>query len=88
MCDARSSRAVIVTVHFTDPRDAECTCADCGCVLFGEAGVLVEQQGCGHVSGYCGECATWRFLHADAELRTDDTEAFLQWRYSVEASMN
>jgi hypothetical protein len=57
-------------------------------VLFGEAGVLVEQQGCGHVSAYCGDCATWRFLRADSELHTTDTQAFLDWRFSVEASMN
>jgi len=87
MCEA-SARVTIVTVHFNDPRDAGACCADCGCCLFGEAGVLVEQQGCGHVSGYCGDCATWRFLHADAELHTDDTQAFLDWRLSVEASMN
>jgi hypothetical protein len=87
MCDV-PSRVVILAVHFTEPCDVDGRCADCGCVLFGEAGVLVEQQGCGHVSAYCGDCATWRFLRADSELHTTDTQAFLDWRFSVEASMN
>jgi len=81
-------KVVIVTVHFNDPRDVECFCADCGCSLFGEAGVIVEQRECGHLAGYCGDCATWRFLHADAELNTADTQDFLDWRFGVEASMN
>lgn len=81
-------KVVVVTVHFTEPGDEQGCCADCGCCLFGEAGVLVEQPCCDHVLGYCGDCATWRFLHADAELGTTDTQKFLDWRFAVEASMN
>ena len=80
-------KAVIVTVHFTDPEDVNRRCADCDSSLSGEAGVVVD-HGCGHVSGFCGECATWRFLRADSELGGDDTQAFLDWRLGVEASMN
>lgn len=87
MCEV-CTRVMVVTVHFTDPDDVDGRCADCGCVLYGEAGVLVEQQGCGHVAGYCGDCATWRFLRSDAGTDNGDTKAFLDWRRSVEASMN
>lgn len=80
-------KALIVTVHFTEPEDVEGRCADCGRCLYGEAGVLVGQE-CGHVAGYCGDCATWRFLRADAELGAGDTQVFLEWRSGVEASMN
>lgn len=80
-----SCRVVVTTVHFVDPEDAEFGCDDCGCVLFGEAGVVVEHKGCGHVSGYCGDCATWRFLRSDAESHGSDTQVFLDWRDGVAA---
>jgi hypothetical protein len=56
--------------------------------MFGEAGVIVNHSECGHVFGYCGECATWRFLRSDAQTGATDTQRFLDWRFAVEASMN